>query len=80
MINKVFKVGDSAAVTIPKKVLRDMRLRIGDHVTLDYDAAQTRLHVSPLQRQRHGITPRTQVYLEEFMRQYGPMLRKLSRR
>jgi len=34
MTQKVLKVGSSAAVTIPKKSLVDLGLKIGDHVRL----------------------------------------------
>lgn len=35
MIQKVLKVGSSAAVTIPKKSLEELGLKIGDSVSVD---------------------------------------------
>jgi len=37
MIQKVLRVGSSAAVTIPKKSLKELGLKIGDSVSLDID-------------------------------------------
>ena len=58
MIQKVLRVGSSAAVTIPKKSLKELGLKIGDSVSLDVDIASksvsihsTRVRkVSPQQR------------------------------
>jgi len=37
MIQKVLKVGTSAAVTIPKKSLRELGFTVGDHVSVSAD-------------------------------------------
>lgn len=37
MTQKVLKVGSSAAVTIPKKSLEELGLKIGDRVTVEID-------------------------------------------
>lgn len=37
MTQKLLKVGSSAAVTIPKKSLKELGLRIGDSVHVDVD-------------------------------------------
>ena len=35
MIQKILKVGSSAAVTIPKKALQELGLKVGDEVRVD---------------------------------------------
>ena len=40
MIQKVLQVGSSAAVTIPKKSLKGLGLKIGDSVTVNIDAVR----------------------------------------
>lgn len=40
MIQKVLRVGSSAAVTIPKKSLKELGLKIGDSVSLDIDVRE----------------------------------------
>ena len=37
MTQKILKVGSSAAVTIPKKSLEELELKIGDKVNVDVD-------------------------------------------
>ena len=37
MTQKVLKVGSSAAVTIPKKSLEELAIKIGDDVTVEID-------------------------------------------
>ena len=43
MSKKVLKLGSSAAVTIPKDILRELGLRIGDRITLDFNRAKRAL-------------------------------------
>lgn len=40
MTQKVLKVGSSAAVTIPKDILRELGVRIGDRITLHFNKAK----------------------------------------
>ena len=40
MIQKLLKVGSSAAVTIPKKSLKELGLKIGDEVYVDVDVKE----------------------------------------
>lgn len=43
MIQKVLKVGSSAAVTLPKKSLEEMGIKIGDTVQLTLDTKNKRV-------------------------------------
>ena len=49
MTQKVLKVGSSAAVTIPKKSLEELGLRIGDEVVVDVRPKEKRVVIEPLQ-------------------------------
>ena len=48
MTQKVLQVGSSAAVTIPKEVLREFGLRIGDRVQVSTDKKRRIVMVKPL--------------------------------
>ncbi len=50
MTQKLLKVGSSAAVTIPKKSLKELGLKIGDEVRVDVDRKQKMVSVRPAQR------------------------------
>ncbi|TSC69516.1 MAG: Uncharacterized protein G01um101466_9 [Parcubacteria group bacterium Gr01-1014_66] len=47
MIQKLLKVGSSAAVTIPKKSLKELGLTIGDEVRVDIDRDRKVVSISP---------------------------------
>uniref|UniRef100_A0A7C4M0P3 AbrB/MazE/SpoVT family DNA-binding domain-containing protein n=1 Tax=candidate division CPR3 bacterium TaxID=2268181 RepID=A0A7C4M0P3_UNCC3 len=76
MSNKIIKVGSSAAVTIPKKVLKDLSIDIGDKVFLNVDAKNRRVVVEPVAnfKIQQEITEK----LEDFIKKYKRDLEKLS--
>ena len=47
MIQKVLKVGTSAAVTIPKKALEELGLAIGDQISVNIDKQQQSVIIKP---------------------------------
>ncbi len=47
MTQKVLKVGSSAAVTIPKKILEELDLKPGDHVIVETDRKTGSVLVKP---------------------------------
>lgn len=79
MIQKVLRVGSSAAVTIPKKSLAALGLKIGDRVSVDIDVKRHTFVVSPntsLSAEDHKIARLT----ANFVRRYGKDLRELARK
>lgn len=48
MIQKVLKVGSSAAVTIPKKSLGELGIRIGDSIHVNIDVARNTVLIRPV--------------------------------
>lgn len=47
MTQKVLKVGSSAAVTIPKDILKELGVRIGDRVRLRFNEAKRTIVIGP---------------------------------
>ncbi|MBI2355895.1 MAG: AbrB/MazE/SpoVT family DNA-binding domain-containing protein [Candidatus Doudnabacteria bacterium] len=47
MTQKVLKVGSSAAVTIPKKSLEELGLKIGDQVSVEIDQGKGVVTIKP---------------------------------
>ncbi|OHA68237.1 MAG: hypothetical protein A3A27_00130 [Candidatus Wildermuthbacteria bacterium RIFCSPLOWO2_01_FULL_47_18] len=47
MTQKVLKVGSSAAVTIPKDILKELGVRIGDRVKLRFNEAKRTIVIGP---------------------------------
>lgn len=49
-MQKVLKVGSSAAVTIPKKSLEELGLRVGDKVIVEVDKKRRAVVVQPTRK------------------------------
>jgi antitoxin component of MazEF toxin-antitoxin module len=74
MIQKVLKVGSSAAVTIPKKSLRELGIAIGDEVQVEVDAKARSLSV------RASGTPDKELlqWSRSFIKKYRSALEALA--
>lgn len=60
MAEKIIKTGNSAAVTIPARFMKDLNLKIGDsvEVTFDYEKGEITFRF-PGARQLHLVSPRS---------------------
>ena len=76
MANKIIKVGSSAAVTIPKKVLSNLSIAIGDKVFGNVDGKNRRITIEPLVNFK--AQEETAKYVESFIKEYKKDLEKLS--
>ena len=75
MTQKVLKVGSSAAVTIPKKSLEELGLKIGDRVNLTVNRANKSIVVQP----SVSVDAETITWARGFIEQYRPALEALAR-
>jgi antitoxin component of MazEF toxin-antitoxin module len=75
MIQKVLKVGSSAAVTIPKKSLKELGIKPGDKVSVEVDASLRTLSV------RASTAPDKELidWSRAFIKRYKPALDALSK-
>lgn len=83
MLQKVIQVGNSAAITIPKQVLEETGLMIGDQIEIKATKKPVKIEVFPRQRvlsKTSGITPSFIRSVEDFVRDYKPVLEELARR
>ncbi|HRY59937.1 MAG TPA: AbrB/MazE/SpoVT family DNA-binding domain-containing protein [Patescibacteria group bacterium] len=76
MSNKIIKVGSSAAVTIPKKVLKSMSIDIGDNVFVSVDAKNRRFIIEPVVNFK--LEEERALRIDEFIRRYKKDLEKVS--
>lgn len=76
MIQKVLKVGSSAAVTIPKKALKELGLKIGDSISLSVHASSKKVVVEPYAT---AVDQDTIVWAKGFIKKYRPALKALAR-
>lgn len=69
MQQKVLKVGTSAAVTIPKKSLKELGLKIGDQVSVDIDRkfqSVTIRAIDNLSKRDYRIAEHTLYFIEKY--------------
>ena len=76
MSNKIIKVGSSAAVTIPKKVLKDLGIDIGDKVFVNVDPKHKRVIIEPTANFK--LEEELAQNVEEFIDKYKKELEKLT--
>lgn len=76
MIQKIIKVGSSAAVTIPKRALEELNLRIGDSITVATDKAEKRVTIEPIARVDSELVE----WADTFIKTYRPALKALAKK
>jgi len=77
MTQKVLKVGSSAAVTIPKKSLEELGLRIGDKVTVEVDKDKKIVSVKPV---TGSVNKELLDWTKKFIDRYRPALEELAQK
>ncbi len=83
LTQKLYRNGNSVAVTIPKDYLEDMKLKDGSEVTVEQDLENESIIISPkkkVSKPQSTITPKFLRWLEEFNQEYGPALRELAKK
>ncbi|MEK7631443.1 MAG: AbrB/MazE/SpoVT family DNA-binding domain-containing protein [Patescibacteria group bacterium] len=78
MTQKVLKVGDSAAVTISKDLLRAFHLKVGDRVQVEHDQKRGAIVVLPVRASKDEAEFSS--WTKEFLDQYGPALKALAKK
>lgn len=79
MTQKVLKVGSSAAVTIPKKSLGELGLKIGDRVNLSIDRSKKIVSIQPIDillKDDKKIAELTMKFINRYRRDLEALARK----
>lgn len=76
MTQKVLKVGSSAVVTLPKKSLKELGIKIGDEVSVDVDIKKRRVIVEPSIK----VDEKLLAWTQKFIDRYRPALEALARK
>jgi len=72
MIQKIIRVGNSVAVTIPKRVLAEKNLKVGQFAEID---------VQPVQKTRKiTLTPSFLKWVDDYIEKNRPALEELAHR
>lgn len=75
MTQKVIKVGDSAAVIIPKKSLKELGIQLGDTVSVEIDRKQRRVSIEPIAKE---VNQELLSWTKKFIERYRPALEALA--
>lgn len=82
MIQKIIRVGNSAAITLPKSVLDDTKIKIGTKVNVSYKEDLGTLVIDlPRKRTPTQAVIDKEVYAtaNDLLRRYLPAFKKLAR-
>lgn len=74
MTQKLLKVGSSAAVTIPKKSLKELGLKIGDEVRVSVDTKEKSVIIEPAKK----VSKEVLSWTDSFIKRYRPALKALA--
>lgn len=82
---KLYRTGNSVAVTIPKQLLEQLNLKEGSEVWLEKVTDSNALVISDKKKIKEAkaktsITPEFMKWLEGFNKQYGIALKELAKR
>ena len=70
MIQKIIRVGNSAAVTIPQSVIKEKRLKVGDNVQIDLEPVK--------KAQKTTLTPEFIKWVDKYIENNRPALDELA--
>ena len=81
MTQKIIKVGNSAAVIIPKTLLQEVGLNIGNKVVIEKDQINQAFTISKKTSNfPSSITPRFLAIVDRVNKKYGPALKQLAQK
>ena len=80
MLQKVIKVGNSAAVTIPKTFLNGVKIKTGDQVYVELDEATETIIVSSKQKPFQGLSPDIGRWTKKFIENNRQALEVLAKK
>lgn len=78
MTHKIITVGNSSAVTLPRELLKLLKLRVGEKVTIEHDIERGGLVILPLRPEKDEAE--FGAWTKEFLKQYGPALKSLAKK
>ncbi len=81
MIQKIIKVGNSAAITIPKQFLKEAKMKVGDEVIVEENARNEMLLIKSKKRADYpSLTPEFFSWLDMVTKKYKEVIAELANR
>ena len=80
-MTKVFKNGNSLAVTVPKAYAHQLSIRDGSKIEWKQtEEGLLLVHEKKAKKTTSGITPEFMRWLDSFNKEYGPALKELAKK
>lgn len=80
MEQKIIQIGNSVGLIIPKHIVKELNLKLGQVLHLDLYAAEETLTLRVNKNKAKGITPEFIKMLNKFNREHAYALSKLAER
>ena len=81
MLQKIIKVGNSAALTIPQDFLKKAGWKVGDAIAVDADKTERVIFIKePDSTFNTKLTPEFKEWLDEIGRKYKKTIKELAQR
>jgi antitoxin component of MazEF toxin-antitoxin module len=74
MKQKIIKIGDSYGITLSKKILEEMNMKLGEEVTVNYETSKGKITVEPKVKVNNELMDWT----DNFIKKYRKDLDKLA--
>ncbi len=81
MIRQLFKTGNSIVLSLPKEMLDDLGVKVGESINLELDHDQRRVILTPVEKPLAivGVNEDFARQVDEFIQQYRPALEELAK-
>ena len=81
MIRQLFKTGNSVVLSLPKEILDNLGLKVGESINLELDREQRRVILTPVEKPLAiaGVNEDFASQVDEFIQQYRPALEELAK-
>lgn len=81
MVRKVFRTGNSTVVSLPKDMLEPLGMKDGSDVSVELDREHGQIIIKPMEMPvAAGVSEEFARQVSEFIAEYRPALKSLSKR
>ncbi len=80
MAQKIIRIGSSVGVTIPKDILEQLGMRVGDIVRMDASHDHRRITIETAGQSHNKIDPRLIEWTDSFIKNNRTLLDRLSQK
>ncbi len=81
MLRKICTIGNSCGVSIPKEILEELHLAVGDHVAIKVDEKSKNIIIGSAAEKSHykSIDKEFASQVDDFIKLYKPALKALAK-